>query len=50
MESIVVTYHGKPYAFIQPLDEAGRETLIWKQRTKRKLAQAWEGEGDAFYD
>ena len=49
-EPIVVTHHGKPYALIQPLDEADLEELEWKRLARRKLARAWEGEADALYD
>ena len=44
-EPIVVTHHGKPYALIQPLEEADLEELEWKQLAKKKLAKAWEGLG-----
>ncbi len=44
-EPIVVTHHGKPYALIQPLEEADLEELEWRQLARRKLARAWEGEG-----
>ena len=47
---IGVTHHGKPYALIQPLEEADLEELEWRQLAKRKLARAWEGEKDALYD
>lgn len=49
-EPIVVMHHGKPYALIQPLEEAELEELEWKQFVKNKLARAWEGEADALYD
>ncbi len=49
-EPIVVTHHGKPYALIQPLDEADLEELEWKRLARRKLTHAWEGEEDALYD
>src|SRR5207253_11373764 len=49
-EAIVVTHHGKPYALIQPIEEADLEELEWKQLAKRRLARAWEGEEDALYD
>jgi prevent-host-death family protein len=49
-QPIVVTHHGKPYALIQPLDEEDLEKLEWKQLARRKLARAWEAEGDALYD
>lgn len=49
-EPIVVTYHGKPYALIQPLEEGDLEDLEWKQLARRKLARAWEDEEDALYD
>jgi prevent-host-death family protein len=46
-EPIVVTHHGKPYALIQPLEEADLEELEWRQLARSKLARAWEGEEDA---
>jgi prevent-host-death family protein len=49
-EPIVVTYHGKPYALIQPLSEDDLEELDWKDLARRKLARAWKGEEDALYD
>ena len=49
-EPIVVTRHGKPYAVIQPLEEADLEGLEWKQLARKKLARAWEGEEDSLYD
>ena len=49
-EPIVVTHHGKPYALIQPLDEADLEELQWKRFARKKLARAWEGEDDALYE
>jgi len=49
-EPIIVTYHGKPYALIQPISEQDLEELEWKQLAKRRLARAWEGEPDALYD
>jgi prevent-host-death family protein len=49
-EPIVVTRHGKPYALIQPLAEQDLEELEWKGLAKRRLARAWEGEGDGLYD
>ena len=49
-EPIVVTHHGKPYALIQPLEEADLEELEWKQLARKKLARAWAGEEDALYD
>jgi prevent-host-death family protein len=49
-EPIVVTHHGKPYALIQPLEEADLEELEWKKLARRKLARAWEGEEEALYD
>jgi len=49
-EAIVVTHHGKPYALIQPLDQADLEELEWKRLARRKLSQAWKGEEDALYD
>ena len=39
-EPIVVTHHGKPYALIQPLEEADLEELEWKRLARRKLACA----------
>jgi prevent-host-death family protein len=48
-EPIVVTHHGKPYALIQPLEEADLEELEWRRLARRKLARAWEGEEDALY-
>ena len=49
-EPIVVTYHGKPYALIQPISERDLETLDWKGLADTRLRQAWEGEDDALYD
>ncbi len=49
-EPILVTRHGKPYALIQPLDQADLEELEWKRLARRKLTHAWEGEEDALYD
>ncbi len=49
-EPIVVTYHGKPYALIQPLQEGDLEELEWRALARKKLARAWEGEEDALYD
>jgi prevent-host-death family protein len=49
-EPIVITHHGKPYALIQPLSEQDLEELEWKGLAKRRLARAWEGEGDGLYD
>jgi len=49
-EPIVVTHHGRPYALIQPLEEADLEELEWRRLARRKLARAWEGEEDALYD
>jgi prevent-host-death family protein len=49
-EPIVVTHHGKPYALIQPLDEGDLEELEWKRLATKKLARAWQGEGDSLYD
>ncbi len=49
-EAIVVTHHGKPYALIQPREEADLEELEWKELARKKLARAWEGEEDALYD
>jgi prevent-host-death family protein len=48
-EPIVVTHHGKPYAIIQPIEEADLEELEWKKLARRNLARAWEGEEDALY-
>ena len=45
-----MTHHGKPYAIIQPLEEADLEELEWRQLARRKLARVWEGEEDALYD
>jgi prevent-host-death family protein len=49
-EPIVVTHHGRPYALIQPLSEGDLEELEWRNLSKRKLAEAWEGDEDALYD
>ncbi len=49
-EPIVVTHHGRPYALIQPLSEGVLEELEWRNLSKRKLAEAWEGDEDALYD
>ena len=49
-EPIVVTHHGKPYALIQPLEEADLEEIEWRQFAQKKLAHAWEGEEVALYD
>ena len=49
-EPIVVTHHGKPYALIQPLEEADLEELAWRQFARKRLTRAWEGEEDALYD
>lgn len=49
-EPIVVTYHGKPYALIQPLDERDVESLEWRGLAKERLKKAWQGEDDALYD
>lgn len=49
-EPIVVTYHGKPYALIQPLGERDLEELEWGGLARKRLAGAWEGEDDALYD
>ena len=49
-EPIVVTHHGKPYALIQPLEQADLEEVEWKQLARKNLARAWEGEEDALYD
>ncbi len=49
-EPIVVTHHGKPYALIQPLEEADLEELEWRQLARKKLTRAWEAEADALYD
>jgi prevent-host-death family protein len=49
-EPIVVTHHGKPYAIIQPIEEADLEELEWKKLARRNLARAWEGEEDALYE
>ena len=49
-EPIVVTYHGKPYALIQPITEQDLEGLGWERLGADRLRQAWEGEDDALYD
>lgn len=49
-EPIVVTLHGRPYAFIQALGEDDLEELAWKDLARRRLAEAWEGEDDELYD
>ena len=49
-EPIVVTYHGKPYALIQPITERDLEGLGWERLGADRLRQAWEGEDDALYD
>jgi prevent-host-death family protein len=49
-EPIVVTYHGKPYALIQALEEEDLEELGWRQLARQRLAEAWEGEDDSRYD
>ena len=49
-EPIVVTHHGKPYAFIQPLTETDLEDLDWKALGRQHLAKAWDGDDDALYD
>ncbi len=49
-EPIIVTYHGKPYALIQPLSEEDLEELEWRELATTRLAGAWEGEKDALYD
>ena len=49
-EPIVVTYHGKPYAFIQPLTEEDLEELEWRRLARKRLASAWEGADDALYN
>jgi prevent-host-death family protein len=49
-EPIVVTHYGKPYALIQPLEEADLEELEWRQLARKRLARAWEDEEDALYD
>jgi len=48
-EPIVVTYHGKPYALIQPLSEQDLEELEWRELARRRLALAWQGEDDDLY-
>jgi len=45
-----VTYHGKPYAHIQPISESDLEDLGWTQLAEDRLRAAWEGEDDALYD
>jgi prevent-host-death family protein len=49
-EPIVVTLHGRPYALIQALEEEDLEELGWKELASRRLADAWEDEGDELYD
>ena len=49
-ERIIVTYHGKPYALIQPITEADLEGLGWRELVDERLRQAWEGEDDGLYD
>ena len=49
-ESIVVTYHGKPYALIQPISDRDIESLGWRRLAENRLRQAWEGEEDELYD
>jgi prevent-host-death family protein len=49
-EAIVVTYHGRPYALIQPLSELDLEELVWNEFAKKRLARAWAEDEDAFYD
>lgn len=49
-EPIVVTFHGRPYAFIQGLAEGDLEELGWRDLARRRLAEAWEGEDDELYD
>ena len=49
-EPIVVTLHGRPYAFIQALAEGDLEELGWRDLARRRLAEAWEGEDDELYD
>jgi prevent-host-death family protein len=49
-EPIVVTYHGTPYALIQPISARDLEELQWKRLARRRLAKAWEGEQDSLYD
>jgi prevent-host-death family protein len=48
-QPIVVTYHGKPYALIQPLVEGDLEELEWTGLAKRRLAKVWEDEEDTLY-
>lgn len=47
---IIVTHHGKPYALIQPISEEDLEAFGWGLLARRRLEEAWEGEGDALYD
>jgi prevent-host-death family protein len=49
-EPIVVTLHGRPYAFIQALAEGDLEELGWRDLARRRLADAWEGDDDELYD
>jgi prevent-host-death family protein len=49
-EPIVVTYHGKPYALIQPISEKDLEELGWERLAADRLRQSWEGEDDTLYD
>lgn len=49
-EPIVITYHGKPYALVQPIRARDVENLGWQQLADERLRHAWEGEDDALYD
>lgn len=49
-EPIVVTHHGRPYALIQPLSKGDLEALEWRNLSRKKLVEAWEGDDDALYD
>lgn len=46
----MVTYHGMPYALIQPITERDLERLRWEQLAADRLREAWEGKDDALYD
>jgi hypothetical protein len=45
-----VTEHDEPDARLQPPEEGDLEELEWRRLARRRLAQAWESEGDALYD
>lgn len=49
-EPILVTYHGKPYALIQPISERELETLDWEKLVEERLQQAWSEDEDELYD